>query len=370
MLKTIGIATFIRPDCNCGGIEDHIFNVLKNINLKNSKVFLFYAKDPNNEGESDILKRICIPKKVDCLISDRLHLSNGFIKLEFNVRLFFISKKLQLDLFIMNGDNGSFAFASKRLIVQYGSTSINKMRRYISKYSIHSIYRRIVLLFSAFFEIYATSMANYIIVDNGTIIDQVRRWNSRVPIHLIYDAIDTSSFNNLKDKKNIRNKLGLKEDFLYAIWVSTDPTKGLNDAILAIDNLSKTRLIVVGANPPVKSEKIIYLGYIKHNLLNEYYNACDYFILPSRKRAIDLATIDALFCNLPVILYKSAYGFLFRENEALLCKDQEDLNRILKQIEIGKINIEKVSAKRLLPEFDPINVANKYKDVINSLIDN
>ena len=152
-MKKIGIATFIRPDCNCGGIEDNILNILSRLSMGQDQIFTFYCKDPYTGSKNDELSTYSTPFMVNCSISEHLHLSDSFKKAEFNIRLYFITKKLKLDLFIANGDNGGLATSRRLISIQYGATSINKIRKYIRGNIFRRVIKTLPLISSVFFEI-------------------------------------------------------------------------------------------------------------------------------------------------------------------------------------------------------------------------
>ena len=367
-MNRIGIATFARPDCNCGGIEDNIFNILTHLNMGKIQIFSFYCKDVYESNKNNELSLYSTPFRVKCSISELLHLSDSFKKAEFNIRLYFITRRLKLDLFIANGDNGAFAKSNKLISIQYGSTSINKIRKYISGNILKRIMKTVPLILSVFFEIISAKNSDHIIVDNFNIKGQVSKWNKNVTVDVIYDAIDTPSFSKLNDRVKLREKLGLDQNSLYAIWVSTDPSKGLNDAIESILRLKKTKLLVVGAKPNIRNDKIIYLGLLPHSKLSEFLNASDYFILPSMKKAVDLATIDAIFCHLTPVLYRKAYGFLFRDDEAVLCENKTDLFDNLMKIENNVDLLKKFNSSRLREEFNVESIASRYRQIIENYL--
>ena len=308
-MKTLGIISYIRPDCSCGGIEDHVFQLLSNIDKTQYNLFVIYCKTPRSDEQLQAILKYCSLVQVNCWFSNKLNLPDIFRKIEFNVRLRKITKSLNLDIIQMNGDNGALGISKKIVSVQYGATSIGKYKIIVESRKKFQIKKRVETILSASLEFIAARRSDQIIIDNPTISSIAHKMNPKVPIKLIYDAIDSKAFYKISNKNEIKKKLDLKLEFKYGIWVSTDYNKGLNDAINAFKPLKNSKLLVVGFKPHGNFRNVQYLGFLNHEQLNEYLNASDFFILPTKIRTLDLAVIDALHSGLTLLL-KSVQLFL------------------------------------------------------------
>ncbi len=89
--------------------------------------------------------------------------------------------------------------------------------------------------------------------------------------------------------------------------------KGLHILISAMKNIP-AKLLLIGAGPEQArlsalvrennlEEKVLFLGELSDNELNDYYKACDVFVLPShlRSEAFGLVQLEAMCCGKPVV---------------------------------------------------------------------
>lgn len=89
--------------------------------------------------------------------------------------------------------------------------------------------------------------------------------------------------------------------------------KGLHILISAMKNIP-AKLLLIGAGPEHArlsalvrenhlENKVLFLGELSDNELNDYYKACDVFVLPShlRSEAFGLVQLEAMCCGKPVV---------------------------------------------------------------------
>lgn len=98
-------------------------------------------------------------------------------------------------------------------------------------------------------------------------------------------------------------------------------------------------------------EGIVFLGLLTHAELIEYYNLCDYFVMPSKFEAYGLVFAEALsfglpcigkdFCAMPEFIQEGVNGYLIRQ------EDPEELARVMaKMVENGSALASYVQARR------------------------
>ncbi len=133
-------------------------------------------------------------------------------------------------------------------------------------------------------------------------------------ICVIYNGIDFADFNpenKVKEKKQLRKKLGIEDQARVLLFVGSGfERKGLLYAIRALALLPQdTRLVVIGKGNvgPYKKEaarlgvtkQILFLGPVKGAV--NYYALADVFVLPSIYEPFSNACLEAMAAGLPVI---------------------------------------------------------------------
>ena len=129
---------------------------------------------------------------------------------------------------------------------------------------------------------------------------------------VIPNAINPSLF-YVKDKKELRNKLGIKkDDFVVAFVGQFSERKGplrICEALNRIDN-HQIKAFFLGSGPqdPVYSNTI-KKGTINHDELPDYLNASDVFVLPTLSEGCCNAMIEAMACGLPIISSDASFNW-------------------------------------------------------------
>ncbi len=141
----------------------------------------------------------------------------------------------------------------------------------------------------------------------------------RSKVKVIHNGVDLSRFRSLPGKrKEIRRKLKIPQDSIVFLTVRRLVYKNGIDTLIDCANLAvaKNRKIVflaVGKGPDQNSvqERINELdigdnfrlaGFVSDEELPAYYNAADFFVLPSKSgEGLPLVALEAMACGLPVI---------------------------------------------------------------------
>lgn len=161
------------------------------------------------------------------------------------------------------------------------------------------------------------------------ISDTVSKVNNIGNVKRIHNGIDQSKFKpNIQEKTKIREKYDLgKNDFVFLFTGRVCEEKGVLQLIEAFTEIASkhenAKLLIVGSSffsvnndsPFIKKlkdmtssmqDKIIFTGYIKHDNIQEIYQASDVLMLPTMiEDAMPLTLLEGISCGLPAIVTNS-----------------------------------------------------------------
>lgn len=144
-------------------------------------------------------------------------------------------------------------------------------------------------------------------------------------INVIYNGIDTQSFNPNITSSFTRESIGLNStDFVIAFWGRLVPKKGIKELLQAITLLKEyeeIKLIVVGSINYNDSDqktnsfteeltaiantvlgKIIFTGFIPYNQIQKFISLANIAVIPSRiNEALGMTCLEACAIGLPII---------------------------------------------------------------------
>ena len=132
--------------------------------------------------------------------------------------------------------------------------------------------------------------------------------SSEDKIKVFPNSVDQSLFYK-RDKHSVREKLGIKEsDFVISFVGSFSERKGSNRLSEAITQLNDSYIKSFFFGKALSYDDctpdcpgILYKDSLPHDLLPDYLNASDVFILPTLNEGCSNAIVEALCCGLPVI---------------------------------------------------------------------
>ena len=139
------------------------------------------------------------------------------------------------------------------------------------------------------------------------------------PIRVIPPGVDLSLFRKV-DQYAARQRLGLSDERIVLYVGRIEPLKGLDILLRAaalLDDISGTRILIVGGNPLEDAEferlnmladslrisdMVTFTGSVSQEVLPAYYSAADIFVLPSWYESFGLAALEAMSCGTPVVV--------------------------------------------------------------------
>lgn len=138
-------------------------------------------------------------------------------------------------------------------------------------------------------------------------------------VKVIHNGVDLKKFKPIAGKpKEMRRKLGIAQDAVVVLTVRRLVYKNGVDTLIegayhAVQKNPHLVFLVVGKGPDFNSVKLRIeqlgieqnfrlTGFVEDEALPFYYNAADFFVLPSKSgEGLPLVTLEAMACGLPVI---------------------------------------------------------------------
>lgn len=133
----------------------------------------------------------------------------------------------------------------------------------------------------------------------------------RIPFSSIWHRELAQAPATQEEKRSLRKKLGLPEGKIILSVGQFIPRKGFDVLISAFQGFpDDTHLYIIGGTPPqayleqVHRQNVrncVFLPFIRHEMIGEYFRAVDLFVLPTREDIWGLVVNEAMAQGLPVI---------------------------------------------------------------------
>lgn len=358
-----------------GGMTLYLKNFLKYLeNIKfNADISWVYLGKENKEYIKDKIKYIEIKSNGPYPLSEII----------FNLKLVNYFKKNYFDIINIHATNGFWmAFYKKRqnqkIISTYHGTTAYYYKNHLKRFSfLKKIIFYPLVSYGKFIEAPPAKKSDDIICVSEKVREQFfRLFGKRENVHVLRSGVDIEIF-KIRNKKNARKKLKLKNEFIYGLYVGRGGfyTKGLDRVIRLSERIYELdrdyRLIIIGPDKEkvqhlLKKDFIIFLPPIRETLV-DYYNSADIFFCFSRYEggAPILAVSEAMASGcLPIcsedskqeVIKNEKNGLIFgnySEKEASkvleILKDKNKLKKLLleSQKTVREISLDKWGRKYL-----------------------
>lgn len=144
-------------------------------------------------------------------------------------------------------------------------------------------------------------------------------------IEVLYNGVDTSNFHFMPNEAEIlRGRFNLKgKKVILAVGHYPAPSKGIEFLLRAARDITSTFpdafFVFIGNGPEDRTEflymdqvkriiselelkeKVIFLDYVPHSRLPQYYSMADVFVQPSVIESFGMPMIEAMACERPVV---------------------------------------------------------------------
>jgi teichuronic acid biosynthesis glycosyltransferase TuaC len=191
---------------------------------------------------------------------------------------------------------------------------------------------------------------------------------------VILNAVDETLF-YIKDKIELRKSLGFNErDFIVAFVGQFNDRKGVlrlsNALSLLKDDSIKAIFIGSGIENPDYSGTI-FKGTVSHDILPDFLNCADVFVLPTLNEGCSNAIIEAMACGLPIISSNLPFNsdILNKVNSILV--NPNNINEISTSIKFLKDN-EKIRKEMALKAIDTsmgLTISKRAENILKFIND-
>jgi glycosyltransferase involved in cell wall biosynthesis len=238
------------------------------------------------------------------------------------------------------------------------------------------------------------SKANIVTVISNYLSTEARKYGFKGEITLVPNGVDLDRFEvrgeRLEVRKKIREELGLREMDTVLITASRLVEKnGVGDIIEALTFLpDNVKLLIAGSGSLEKELKlrttdyglgtrVIFLGYVDHARLPEYFAAADIFVRPSLSEGLGNAFLEAMAAGTPVIatLVGGIKDFLRNRDTGFVCQ-VSDPKSIAEQVRFiidhpQVVEQVKITASKMVQEkYSWDNIARDMENVFRSTLGN
>ncbi len=158
---------------------------------------------------------------------------------------------------------------------------------------------------SAFFDRLA-GRGKYVVAVSDSVLREVESYYG-LSGRVMLNTVDTTLFRQL-DRHLARKALGLSARAPIGLFVGrAEYAKGFDIFLEVARSLRNVTFVAVGNSSHIEPN-VRALGNIPHSKMPLCYSAADFLFLPSRYEGFNLSILEALACNLPIVVSEAAYN--------------------------------------------------------------
>lgn len=285
-------------------------------------------------------------------------------------REFFSLVNLRNDRWVWHA-TGASHLRSSFIHLQFIHASWRDHRKPSPESKLRFLYRETLEVFNILMEkLCFREGKTYMAISQSVANDLKKYYGIQKNVYVVHHGVDPKKFFPLVDKTKspVRNILKIPEDCVVGILVGSYERKGLEASIRAVsmakESCANFKLMAIGDGDIRYFNKLIDSLGLKENVILvpkqsnilEYYQAADFFILPTQYEPFGLVITEALACGLPAIVSKCAGGaeLLTHKEQGFLVNDPNnpaEISVYLKNILESKLQLVEMSKKaRMLAE--------------------
>ncbi len=193
-------------------------------------------------------------------------------------------------------------------------------------------------------------------------------------IDVFPNCVNASIFHKM-DVTEMKNELGIREDdFVIGFVGGFIPRKGPDRLAKAITSLDDPNIKVMFIGKPFPGYAydfncpgIIHKGPLDHDLLSQYLNCADVFVMPTKKEGCCNAIVEALAVGLPVISSDGAFNDDILDENNSIRINPDDVDAIAGAIKKLKedSSLRKQMSERSLSRHKEYTIEGRAKRIID-----
>ncbi|MGC8647505.1 MAG: glycosyltransferase [Candidatus Micrarchaeia archaeon] len=367
------------------GVVNSIINTRKELERRGHNVYLFVS------GDSRTRKTTRNDKNIFIIPGAKFNKYPQYNIAFFPFSAYFKYKDLKINLIHAHTPMlvGMYALMLSRMNKQPIVGSFHTLfteKDVINEYVNSQVLKKYALKYSWKYARYFYNRCNATIAPTLTIKDLLEKKRIR-NVSVVPNGIDTKRFNPKVDGSEIRGKLaGNKKVILYVGRLSKE--KHVEVLLRAMKLLDDNYMLIIGGTGPSMqhymslsarlnlSSKVRFVGFIKDELLPQYYAAADVVCLPSTFETQGMVVLEAMAVGKPVIganklalkeiIKNGKNGEKFEPGDYTGCARK--IEKVINNMDSYKETIS--TAKNYSVENATEMLINLYKEILNNYNNN